>query len=117
MTTYEKVDDDVVVERSVAFTGTTLDLQLSMAACNVDSPWFALNANGERVKLDPMPVFTAPSEVDRSSDTPLADPALAEASAQVDKVAPVGTAPDTNEAEPEPAVTDQPAESGDHTEE
>lgn len=111
--TYEKVVDDVVVERSLAFAGTTHDLQLSAQSSAVDSPWFAVDANGQRVKLDPMPVFTAPSDV----DTPPADPPVVETSAQVDEVAPVDIAPDTNEAVLEPAVTDEPDESGDHTEE
>lgn len=117
MPTYEKVVDGIVVERSVVFAGTEHDVQLSHAASTTDSPWHLVDANGERVKPDPMPVFTEPSEVDTSVDTPQADPALAEAPAQVDEVAPADTAPDTNEAEPEPAVTDQPDESGDHTEE
>lgn len=114
--TYEKVEDDRVVERSVAFAGTTHDLQLSMAACNVDSPWFALDANGERVKLNPMPVFIAPSQMDTSADTPLADPPSVEEPEQVHEAAPEGIEPDTNEAA-EPPVTDEPDESGDHTEE
>jgi hypothetical protein len=61
--TYEKVDPDgALLERSVAFAGTVHDLQLSDAASLVDGPWFAINAAGERVKLDPVPVFTEPPD-------------------------------------------------------
>lgn len=118
MPTYEKYDSDGnMVERSVTFRGTLHDLQLSTVSSMTDSPWHLVDADGERVKPDPMPVFTEPSDVDTSVDTLPADPPVVETSAQVDEVAPVDNAPDTNEAEPEPAVTDQPAESGDHTEE
>lgn len=63
--TYEKLGPDgELLERSVAFAGTVHDIQLSDAASLVDGPWFAVNDAGERVKLDPAPVFVEPSEED-----------------------------------------------------
>lgn len=63
--TYEKVGPDgELLERSLAFAGTVHDIQLSHAATLVDSPWFAVNDAGDRVKLDPEPVFAEPAEED-----------------------------------------------------
>lgn len=98
--TYEKVVDGVVVERSLAFAGTEHDVQLSHAASTTDSPWHLVDANGERVKPDPMPVFTAPSDED-ADDVP-AEPGSPTALAE--------------EAERH-KHDDEPDESGDHTEE
>lgn len=75
MPTYERVDGEgKVVERSVTFAGFTHDLQLSTAASNADSPWFALDDNGARVKLNPMPVFAEPAQLSTSDDSAVDNP-------------------------------------------
>lgn len=97
MPTYEKVVDGIVVERSIAFAGTEHDVQLSHAASAADSPWHLVDADGERVKPDPMPVFVAPSEQDAEPDSPI--PAI--------------DPPHVDDGEQDI----EPDESGDHTEE
>lgn len=116
MPTYEKVEDGRVVERSLAFAGTPHDVQLSAAASTVDSPWHVVDEHGEQVLPDPTPVFAEPSDVDNAADTPPAETPVIEPSEQVNEAEPLDTGTDTNEAA-DPAVTDEPAESGDHTEE
>lgn len=96
--TYEKYDGDGnMVERSVTFLGTPHDFQLSTVSSMTDSPWRRV-AGVDDAQV-PMPVFVEPpSEQDTETDGPV----------------PTIDQPPVDDGE---LYDDEPAESGDHTEE